>query len=256
MTRVITDTNIWYGISDKDIQEISEKYKLCVPIIVINELYTSRNLWKSEYTFNLLKKAVKAILENLQYIEFIHFDPFEYMLKQTALDLKPRLSLIDYISDLQALLQLEYNQVKEIRPHRGDISDLTNFINEKSIEYKKLVDSNKQKFKKLDTKKYTENLILSWANDNLKMIGISSTELFNLSHEKNELLVDTFDDILREVSKSDKKIKDNDWIDIFNLTYVAKGDLYWTMEKSKLRHIENSGNKHYLFKRNFSYNLR
>lgn len=251
MTRIITDTNIWYGISNEDILEISVNHKLCVSIIVINELYTSPNLWKSETTFIMLKKAIKSILDNIEHIEFIHFDPFEYLLKQNVHNLKPRLSLIEYLSDLQALVQLQYNQVKELRPDRGDISGLTNYINEKSKEYKKLIDSDKEKFKKLNTKIYTEKLILSWANDNLETIGIKEQKISTLVHEKNELLLNSFDDMLREVSKSGKKIKDNDWIDIFNLTYVAKGDLYWTKEKSKLKHIENSGSKHYVFDRSF-----
>nr|WP_315239640.1 hypothetical protein [uncultured Flavobacterium sp.] len=250
MVRVITDTNVWYGISDKDILEISSQYKLCVPIIVVNELYTSRNLWKSEITFNLLKKAIKSVLDNIERIEFIHFDPFEFILKETVLDLKPRLSLIEYILDLKALVNLSYNQVKDIRPDRGDISGLTNYINDKSLEYKKLIDSDKLKFKKLNTRGYTENLILNWANDNLEMMGFDH-KIPRLNKDKNELLIDTFDDVLREVSKSGKKIKDNDWIDIFNLTYVGKGDLYWTMEKSKLRHIQNSGNVNYIFERSF-----
>lgn len=251
-TNIITDTNVWYNITRKDVLEISNDYKLQLPIIIINELYTSPNLWKSESSFNSLKTAIRNILENIENINFIEFDPFEFLLKQVKSDLIPRLSLSGYIQDLRALVQLSYEQVKDIRPDRGDISNLTNYINDQSKEYKKLIKSDEQKFRRLNTKHYTEKLILGWANDNLELIGIKEPKITTLDKEKNELLVDTFDELLRLISRSEAKIKDNDWVDIFNLTYVAKGDLYWTKEKSKLNHIENSGNKHYIFERSFN----
>lgn len=252
MKRIITDTNVWYNIDSHKVQEISKNFKLVVPIIVINELYTSPNLWRSETTFQNLKKAANTIIANTSILEFVELDSFEYLLKDILPDIQPRLNLQSYLNELKALTTLRFDQVKDVRTDRGDISGLTNFINERSIGYKKIVDSDKNRFKKMDTRGYTEKYILMLANDNLEKLDSSYPKMESLNKDKFELLVNTFDDIFREVSKSGKKMQDNDWVDIFNLTYAAKGDLYWTKEKSKLRHIENSGCEGYIFNESYS----
>lgn len=252
MKRVITDTNIWYNINSEELKEISKNFKLVVPIIVINELYTSRNLWKSKETFEYLQKALTTIVENVSILEFIELDPFEYLLREIHPSIEPRLNVKSYLEEFEALTKLSYAQVKNIQVDRGDISGLTDYINGRSIGYKKLVDSNKDKFKKMDTRGYTEKYILMLANDNLAHLDNSYPRIESLNKDKFELLINTFDDIFREVSKSGKKIKDNDWVDIFNLTYAGKEDLYWTNENSKLRHVENSGCENYLFQKSYS----
>lgn len=248
--RIITDTNIWYSITKKEILEIIQNYEIVIPIIVLSELYTSPNIYISQVTHNELKKAVNTILENINSIHFIEFDPFEFLLKNISPNISPRLSSQWYLDEFKYLLQLDYNLVKEKHPKRAGISDLTQFVNEKSIGYKKIVDKDKNRFKNLDTRKYTESYILKLANDNLETINNTFPKIQALDFSKNELLINTFDDLLREVSKSGKKIKDNDWIDIFNLTYVSQDDLYWTKEKSKIKHIENVKLEHYLYQKN------
>lgn len=248
MKRVITDTNIWYQISQRDINNISKDYKLVIPIIVLNELYTSPNVYKSSETLASLKKAVKIILHNVDKFEFIKHDPFEYILKEIKPDLYPRLSVTYYLNEFENLLRLDFDILKKIHPERSDISGLTNNINFQSINYKKIVDRDKQKFKKLDTRNFTESLILRYANDNLESLNSLYPKIVELDKNKYSLLINTFDGLLREVSKSGKKIRDNDWIDIFNLTYTSNNDLYWSKEKNIINLIKNAGLEHLLFK--------
>lgn len=246
MKRVITDTNIWYSITQNEIDEISKNYLLTIPITVLSEIYTSPNLYKSEETFLKLKNAVKIILFNARFIDFIRYDPFEFLLKDIVKELKPRLSVAYYLNEFEALKNLEFKQLVNNHPERYDISDLTNFINEQSIFYKEKIDKNKQAFKKLDTRDFTKNYILKLANDNLQNLNISYPNITELG-ENYILLVNSLNELLREISRSNQKLKDNDWIDIFNLTYVGKNDLYWTLEKSKKRLIERVNLSSYLF---------
>ena len=69
---------------------------------------------------------------------------------------------------------------------------------------------------------------------------INHIQITELSPINFELLIVIFDSLLREVSKSGKKIENNDWVDVFLLTYVQENDLYWTNEKSKIRLIKDS----------------
>nr|WP_315220209.1 hypothetical protein [uncultured Flavobacterium sp.] len=250
--KIITDTNIWYDLNSTEVLEISKNYILVIPIIVLNELYTSPNLWRSKDKFDKLKKAVKTIIDNKAKIEFIELDPFEFLLHDIFPINKSRLNLQEYLNALTELTTLEFEQVKDIRIDRYDISGFTNFINEKSIDYKKRVDSDKGKFKRLNTLGYMEKYILMLANDNLAQVDSSYPKMESLNNNKFEMLINTFDEMFREVSRSTMKLEDNDWIDIFNMTYVAKGELYWTKEKSKLRHIKSAGCEQYLFNQSYS----
>lgn len=247
MKKIITDTNIWYSITQEQVDEISKTFKLTLPITVLSELYTSPNMHKSSESLLVLKKAVRMVLYNARFVDLIHFDPFEFILSDVKTDLKPTLSVAWYLNEFEFLIKLDYDKLKSTHPKRFDISGLSNYVNKQSIEYKKRVDADKISFKKLDTRKFTENYILKLANDNLQSLNSSFPIIPNLDYEKYELLINTFDDLLREISKSGKKIRNNDWIDMFNLAYVNNGDLYWTNEKSIIKSIQNVGLNHYLF---------
>ena len=63
--RLIIDTNIWYNISNEDIYRLKNKYELVVPLMILNELYTSPNLNKTENHFKAVQKAINTILSNI-----------------------------------------------------------------------------------------------------------------------------------------------------------------------------------------------
>lgn len=253
--RIITDTNIWYNITQKEFEKIkSKKHKLFIPIIVLNEIYTSPNIYLNAKTFNKAKKAIENILKYENNVEFIDLNPFEYLLKQIMPDYKTPNTIEFYIKEFKALAQLNFDDVKYNHIERFDISGLTNFINEQSKEYKLLINKNKEtkkNFKKFSTKKLTENLILKYANENLQEVNNNFPKIDKLE-EENKLLLLVFDNLLREVSKSGKKIKNNDWVDIFNLVYVGKSDLYWTKEKNKQKLIVETKSEKHLYENNYS----
>ena len=250
--RIITDTNIWYRISNEEIRNISKDYQLVVPIILLNEIYTSPNITISENTFKDQKKAVNAIIENLIYIEFIEYYPFHFLLKNSHYELKQQQYSKFYIEEFRAISKLKYENVQNISTKRVDISVLTKNINETSYVYKQLINKNletKTKFKKFNTLEFTESLILKYANDILEVENTNFPKIIKLSSE-NEIFLKTFDKLLREVSaNTTKKVEDNDWVDIFNLIYVGNNDLYWTKEKSKKKLVIESGLENYLFEK-------
>lgn len=250
MKKIITDTNIWYSVTQEQVDKISKTYRFVLPITVLSELYTSPNTHKSPESLLTLKKAIRMVLYNARFVDFIYFDPFEFLLKDVKADLTPRLSVAWYLNEFEYLIKFDFDKLKTAHPVRFDISGLSNYLNKQSIIYKKRVDADKIGFKKLDTRKFTENYILKLANDNLQSFNSSFPIVPNLDYVKYELLINTFDDLLREISKSGKKIRNNDWIDIFNLAYVNNDDLYWTNEKSIVKSIQDVGLNHYLFQPN------
>lgn len=234
------------------IYRLKNKYELVVPLMILNELYTSPNLNKTENHIKAVQKAINTILSNINIIKFIELNPFEFMLNEIYSDIKPYDNLNFYFEEFRAISNLDYNDLKGNYVRRFDISKLTNYINQTAINYKKIINlnlSSKVKFKKIDTLELTKSLILKYANDNLKFVNKSYPKITELSPINFELLIVIFDSLLREVSKSGKKIENNDWVDVFLLTYVQENDLYWTNEKSKIRLIKDSKLEKYLYSR-------
>jgi len=253
MSKIITDTNIWYNITSQEIEKISKNYNLVISTIILNELYTSPNLRKKASTFLKVKKAINNILENREKITFIELDPFEFLLKKILPEYQKESLIEFYLNEFRALIKLDFETVKNKYKTRYDISGLTDFINNQSAFYKKEINKNqstKNSFKKSSTLHLTESLILKYANDNLQQLNPEFPIIEKLNSNQ-ELLLKTFDGLLRQVSKTSKKIEDNDWVDIFNLVYVENGDLFWTKEKSKECLIVSVSLETYLYEKNY-----
>lgn len=253
MKRIITDTNIWYNITSQEIEKISENYNLVISTLILNELYTSPNISKNPSTFQAVKKAINNILENLEKITFIELGPFEFLLKKILPEYQKESLIEYYLKEFRALMRLDFEIVKNKHNTRYNISELTDFINKQSIIYKKEINKNqstKVNFKKSSTLPLTESLILKFANDNLQQLNSKFPIIEKLSSNQ-ELFLKTFDGLLRQVSKTGKKIEDNDWVDIFNLVYVENEDLYWTKEKPKECLIVSVSLDNYLYEKNY-----
>lgn len=251
--RIIIDTNIWYNISNEEIIRLSENYEFVVPLMILNEIYTSPNLHLSKSKFYKAQTAINNILFNVANIKFIELNPFEYLLKDVYSNIEPYSNLEFYLKEFQAISKLNYEDLKGNYVKRFDISKLTNYINETSINYKKIINinlSSKEKFKKLKTIKNTKSLIIKYVNDDLQTINEFYPKITELCEIKFELLIYTFDSLLREVSRTNKKIENNDWVDIFLLTFVNENDLYWTRENHKLELIKDLNLQKYLFNEN------
>ncbi|MBJ6367712.1 hypothetical protein [Snuella sedimenti] len=254
MRKIITDTNIWYEITNEKIEKIIENYELIISTIVLNELYTSPNVYKSSSSFRSLKKAIKNILENRERITFIELNPFEFLLKQIFPKYKNESLIEFYLNEFEALIKLDFKTTKANHIERENISGFSDFINKQSVFYEKEINKNlstKNQFEKSSTLSLTEGLILKYANDNLQHIN-AKVPIIEKLNANQELLLKVFDGLLRQVSKTGKKIEDNDWIDIFNLTYVGREDLYWTKDKSKELLIVSISLDNYLFEKYYS----
>jgi len=66
MRRIIADTNIWYEIEKAEVVKLYRNdFQIVVPIIVLNELYTSPKIHLSEISFSKLKKAINILLASI-----------------------------------------------------------------------------------------------------------------------------------------------------------------------------------------------
>ena len=73
--KIIIDTNVWYNISNEEIIKLKEDYELVVPLMILNEIYTSPNLFLSKKTFEGVQKAINIILSNIDNLKFIELNP-------------------------------------------------------------------------------------------------------------------------------------------------------------------------------------
>ncbi|MWB92815.1 hypothetical protein GON26_00400 [Flavobacterium sp. GA093] len=253
MRNIITDTNIWYSITNEEIADLFEKgYRLVISSIILNEIYTSRNLYLNLKSFEAVKVAMSNILKNQNYIKFIDLNPLEFILSNIDPQIEPSTNSKFFLDRFKEILNANFGTLTDKDIHRGDISGLTTFINETSVKYKEEIKTNSINFKSCETIKSTESLIKIYVNDNLQQLNKGLPILVDLDYDKNGFFIIAFDELLRELSRSEQKLVDNDWVDIFNMAYVGKNDLYWTKEKSKQRLANNSKTEHFLYENSYS----
>ena len=101
----------------------------------------------------------------------------------------------------------------------------------------------KEKVWNLDTMDNTKGLL----NSLVYTITQRSYKLGkNFPWEKVDLFINVFDEFCKDHEMTNRKVKPNDFYDLFNLAYVQPGDKYWTKEKYWNRLIERRGYSHYL----------
>ncbi|MBP6390682.1 MAG: hypothetical protein KA175_07030 [Flavobacteriales bacterium] len=83
-----------------------------------------------------------------------------------------------------------------------------------------------------------------------KLAGLSINEEVKpeqINWAESELLLYTMHSLHLDFEVSGRRWQPNDINDLYNLAYVGKNDLYWTLEKRWIRIITNARMGHYLF---------
>ena len=244
----ICDTNIWY-----DLHDYPDSYKnsgdLVLTPLVTKEISNSPKLVNK---FEMIQKACKNIFKYGN--DIILETPLEYLLKldnQVFIDSIPyqylsnEFEVISRISDggkikedKKIALRQHIEKIKEnLTKGTSDVQDILNQV-------RKNIDDRRNR-KKQNTIETTKELIRKVfietpTNNQYKLSD-------NFDWSKIELFLYTFDMYFKDLEvNTTMKIKDNDWIDIFNILYVSPKDKYFTKDNTWLRIIKSAEMEKYL----------
>ena len=78
-------------------------------------------------------------------------------------------------------------------------------------------------------------------NSNIEFNQLELPEITKYNFENIELFINVFDKHLRDIAISEEKLKDNDWNDLFLMSYVKPEYKFWTFEKKWIRKINELG---------------
>lgn len=248
--RIIVDTNIWYDFTDNPELFGKIKKEITPTYISLSELCNTGNLNGKPIE---VRNAIRRIMDCQQ--RMIFEPPMPYLIKRGNKRKYKFITLNEIITLLETSKKIANNSVikdseKEafyeyIKSYKQPLTDLANSINE---EAKKI----KERINDLDEHRNKNSLIFTYlfVND-LALRGTDGK--FNIKrvpHKELELLICVLDAHFKKIELGERKWQRNDLFDIFILSYVRRGDKYWTNDKYWNDLIEEIGLGHYLYKAN------
>ena len=243
MKKIITDTNVWYEIGkDRNLFPVNDLIEL--PLPVLYELYTSRNIIKSEEKFSEIQSAVNAILHFKNDIHFNHLNPIDNLINIHYPNYKPSNSVKKYLDEFEALSKLTYDECKNVKnsDERKVVSTTTDYYNKISKNYKlEIKNIGKNNFQKWDSLPKTKQLLIVIMNSNIEINHLELPQIKKYNFENIEFFIKVFDRHLRDIAISQEKLKDNDWNDLFLMSYVSPESIFWTFEDKWIRKINDLG---------------
>ncbi len=246
MENIICDTMIWYYLGNKIFEFPKRKVNLIGTSVSIRELGTTPNLNKKK--IHLVQNAAKAFLLFPKHV--IKTNPLDYIIKHFFNDFNihhdveenlikgfERLAIMDLQSISNSTFEEIKRQIDEIRiPQRNYINKINSEIIPKRNEHVKNNTTAKQ-LRKTDisflVKDYFCDLIYEFSKTtfNKKYKIDPLDERWN--HFKTFTLA--WEVYHKEIDIGSEKLKENDWVDLFNLVYVNSNFKYWTIDQKILR---------------------
>lgn len=246
---------IWYGIANGKIDLNSiRNVNLVATGINVLEIGSSENLYKKPQE---VKNAIIAMHNHHGLM--IEYTPIDYLLfHHVNMDYnsKSRTNIIHALDDLQFIMQgnlnlsLLSNSDKSLLENKiitfnKPYLDYVNNLNLLLIEMRHKINSingvayNFKKYLKNNTKKFSEEILLEIFSKELKLQIKQISPFVNWPDFEffNEML-NLY--LLEKLKSRDAKFHLNDIFDLFNMAYVGKNDLYWTLEKNPWLRIMNS----------------
>lgn len=248
--RVIVDTNIWYMLGSDDKLFNLLKGQL-VPVY--------NNLWEMANTGLLhdpvkIEKVRNSIRKMMLCSKLmISVEPLRYLIKMgnRSFDDSLRKSTINMLLFTQKIAQGYTIDVEKQNEFYSILLDTKNeldkvkfFFNEAALECKRNI-KNYRKHRKSDTK----FLIIELLDSMARMATENKFNLKKVPLGQYELLVLVMDCFFKKLETGELQWQRNDLFDLFNLTYVRRGDKYWTKEKRWIHIIEAAGCASYLYYR-------
>ena len=163
MKKIITDTNVWYEIGkNRNLFPVNDLIEL--PLPVLYELYTSRNIIISEEEFSKTQSAINAILDFKNDIHFNHLNPIDNLININYSNYNPSNSVKIYLDEFETLRKSTYDECKNVKnsDERKVVSTTTDYYNKISKDYKlEIKKIGKKNFQKWDSLPKTKQLLIS-----------------------------------------------------------------------------------------------
>ena len=242
MKRVFCDTNIWYGIAEGR-TEIPKDIQLCTPITVVEELAITPNQEKDPV---LVKKAIQIAMTHSIVNEV---PPFHLIASLDGYGT----SMADY-TNVEGFLKYTklmagnkitaefFEATREYRKSRkADYKKAAAVFNE-VVNQAKALNPNKREHWLLDTTKDNRNLIKMWVK---QATDHQLSDTFDWS--QIEFFEDTMNYYFKELTLSQKNVKQNDIVDFLNTVYIQPSYQYWCLDKPWQRVFQNAKMSKYLF---------
>lgn len=245
---IICDTNIWYDLEEKP-DSVKNKGNLTVTPLVIKEIANSPKLINK---FETVRKACDNIFKYGN--EIIIKTPLEYLLyldNQEYTEETPYLNLsneFEVMCRLKNGAQISKGKEDALKEHieniRSQLSTGTSNVQETLLNVRKNIIDRKKPSKE-NTIELTKEVVMKVFIETPTNGKYKLSDNFDWS--KIELFVFTLDAYFKRLeANSTMKIKNNDWIDLFNLLYVTPDDKYLTDDKSIKESIKVANMEKYL----------
>lgn len=248
--RIIVDTNIWYDFADNP--ELFERLKseITPTYITLSELCNTGNLNGKPIE---VRNAVRRMMECQN--KMIFEPPMPYLIKRGNKRKYKFITVSEIMTLLETSKKIANNSVikdneKEgfyeyIKSYKQPLTDLADSINEEAKKIKERItdlEEHRNKNSLIFTYLFINHLALSGTEGKYKLHRVPLKEI--------ELLLYVLDAHFKKIELGERKWQRNDLFDIFILSYVRRGDKYWTNDKYWNDLIEEIGLGHYLYKVN------
>lgn len=245
--RIIVDTNIWYDLGDNEALFLDLKETLVPTYVPLWELCNTGVL-KSDP--QRVQNACRRMLEAQK--NMIYEQPLRYLIKScNKRKFKPN-TIREIYRLLEASSRIARGAIivkdKEdefyqyILATKRGLKDIKVSMDELASVCKSKIKNN-QKHKK----RYSLHIIIDYLNYLAKQATNNRYNLRRLPLRNYELLICVMDLFYKKLETGETVWDRNDLNDLFILSYVRKGDKYWTKDQKWIDLIKEAGCEEYLF---------
>ena len=245
---IICDTNIWYGIGNDLIDKplIGEDDKFIATFNSLDELSFTENLINN---YDSTQKAIRAMFEfsskhalfepPFVYLKVMSDNSYHY---DIGANHKGIIDITQKIARGYTIDKIDFFE-EIVRNRKESLKNAADFFNDYVQEHIKPNIKNKKAHRKENSIPLNRELINQFVSIQTGSDGLNE----NYNWGEIELFEKVLKQFFNDIETGAKKIKLNDWFDLFLLAYVSPRRKVWTREKYWIRLIKEVGMEKYLF---------
>lgn len=241
MESVICDTNIWYDLANKKYDK-----SLLNQDQLIGTSINLREIASSPYLISNLNMIVEAVKSITKFHDKIFIDnPMDHIITIFNKDyVSNSKTEEDILNGFTTLLNMNLDDIpverfKEVKRRLNNITvpsqNLVDQINDglPAVNQRIKRSIGKQKHRQSDHtmtwKKFISELVSIYSKENCKKEYV--IDIYDERWNSLELFITIWERYFNKLEIEKRKIRKNDWADLFNLVYVQPGYKYWTSDE-------------------------
>ena len=241
MKSVICDTNIWYSVANKKINESRLKdLHLYGTAVNILEISSTPNLIKN---IELIVRVVKSM--NQHHYLIIKTNPMEHLIVLFNKDYVPDGNVEErLLNGFSTLMNIDTKKIpiENIKKAKKQINKILATQHKVADQINNRLPNIREEIKRKGGKKRHRKIDFTdtWKKFISELVSIYSKEhcdkeyildIKDKTWENLEFFIYTWESYFKILEIENRKFDKNDWADLFNLVYVQPGFKYWTLEK-------------------------